>query len=301
MRTLFRIEQATSCIVIGIVISALLVGSPNGMSLAFPAKETDSSEKSKVASDNSLAADPNLFVKWAVEQRADLSLKRNKLRALGKTEDADKIKPLLLEDTLFTKLRKGDYIPDEAVLALSGSWLDYNNFKPAIAKQSLLSRYSETLRVVRSLAPYFKYRANLQAKLFKIEGDILYSAGDYQNAAVVFDKAHKVLGNEKLATDILNNQISINLAVSLEQIKENDKADALFFEVYGYPFYKIDDANLSQKFKEQHIAAIRGLIRTRRFNLNALKRLYLYGAVRDVVGPELDQAIIEAQNMPTSK
>lgn len=215
---------------------------------------------------------------------------------LYKTPERATAEKELLEaqEVLLQRLRDEKWTKDESIIDFVNIWTVYET--PDLDK----SRTIEFLNVIRCIdqfLPFLEDRKDLQAYLYAEKGYLL-SMGAKNNkpaALIAFQKSVEISIPLTQTSELRRFARSVRLANLLVAAGSKDKAEDLFLQVLGFPWYQVKDPSVVSQLKDVYISAGYGIIELRRGNLKKLKSLYFVPSTLDALQPLLDEAIKEAQ------
>jgi hypothetical protein len=184
---------------------------------------------------------------------------------------------------IFDDLRSGRYVKDEAILRCVEAFVNSGDSKSAI-------------RFIRDLQPLLSDRPKLRAQMLTREGSIWISSGNFKEAAASFQSSLEIIEPVHLEVDLLRLSTLVEAGESLLSLCRKSEAEAYFLGALSYSWYTVvGHPTEMQRLRDQYIFAGRGLIESRRGNLEALKQIVFVPATSKDLGPVLDRAIEEAK------
>jgi hypothetical protein len=210
-------------------------------------------------------------------------------------ERATAEKELLEAQTvLLQRLRDEKWTKDESITDFVITWTVYET--PDLDKIRTIE-FLHTIKCIDQILPFLEDRKDLQAYLYAEKGYLL-SMGSKSNkpeALIAFQKSVEISIPLTQTSELRRFARSVRLANLLVASGSKDKAEDLFLQVLGFPWYQVDDPSIVIQLKQVYISAGYGIIELRRGNLKKLKSLYFVPSTHYALQPLLDEAIKEAQ------
>jgi len=108
------------------------------------------------------------------------------------------------------------------------------------------------------------------------EGSFWIGSGNFNEAAASFQSSLEILEPVHLEVDLLRLSTLVEAGESLLSLRRKSEAEAYFQEALRYSWYTVGGHPTEmQALRDQYISAGRGLIETRRGNLEALRQIFL--------------------------
>jgi len=185
-------------------------------------------------------------------------------------------------------LKSGRYVKDQAILRCVEAFFNSGGSASAV-------------RFIRDLQPLLSDRPKLRAQMLAREGSFWIGSGNFNEAAASFQSSLEILEPVHLEVDLLRLTTLVEAGESLLSLRRKSEAEAYFLEALSYPWYiVVGHPAEMQALRDQYISAGRGLIETRRGNLEALRQIFFVPATSQVLGPVLQKAIEEAETSTPS-
>jgi hypothetical protein len=160
---------------------------------------------------------------------------------------------------IFDDLRSGRYVKDEAILRGVEGFANSGD-------------RTSTVPFIRDLQPLLSDQPKLRAQMLTREGSIWISSGNFSEAAASFQSPLEIIEPVQLEVDLLRLSTLVEAGQSLLSSGRKSEAETYLLEALSYPWYTVvGHPTEMQSFRDQYIFAGRGLIESRRGNLEALK------------------------------
>jgi hypothetical protein len=242
------------------------------------------------------------FDKWIGRQRSLLSVAWQRAQAAGKNIREDlTLAPRTMESALMARLRADRQVSDDDIEQTVNTWFDYEYLKPdQLPKDAKPSVFPQTRRLIATLLPLVSNRRELQARLYDTLSASYRAAQDGAEEIQTIEKAQKIW--DEMHVEIDRRRVENLLLLAKRHYEAGDKktADDLFAQAVSYPWYKIR-GTATGDFQALYVSALQGLIMVRRHNLKMLQEIRPAPAVEDVIRPDLNAAIAEAQKTDAQK
>ena len=206
--------------------------------------------------------------------------------------------PDIPQKELLNRLRAGQYVTDDTVITVvsASEAADTILTPPGSAAHVQLTN---TFRLIDIVLGFTYGRPSLAAKLHQHKAELYSNANDLASAIREYAAAESLLTPLHVAVDRERINSLVQEADELYLSGKPQQAEPLYLEALSYEWYKVADSESQHLLKDLYLQAGRGLILCRRGNLVALKEIYFVPSTRDELGPDLQQAIKEAEGTKT--
>ena len=229
-------------------------------------------------------ATPTVFAAPVTD--ANLETMQNRREELTKAENA-----------LFDKISKGGKVPNSEILKLIDDWMKFDWTNSADREKS--EKYAESQRAIQKFLPLAKDNSELQlalkqaSALKQISANLFVSGGQPEQAIPIFKDYLADVAALKYDIDYRYQNSLLALGGAYMSTNDKKNADIILSQVAAYPWYSAPEPYF-QDFRGLYGNSLRALISVRRFDKNALQRIYLPLAFQNELGPQLEAALKEA-------
>lgn len=279
-----------------VVLSSLLFLSTTAAPCQSPSVKKSVPVKSPIAQNDYINLSSKQFTVWTRDKKKQFE----KELAQGSSNDTTLKSTLnLLGKALFARLKANKEVNDDSVGLVVYCWYSYEA-RPLQNVKSV-PQYTNTKRVINSLLPYFYDRPLLSAGLRQRLAQLSSESNNAAQATSEYEKAYATLNNLHIQIDEQRVSVAISIAGIAFSSGDKIKAEKFYIEALRYDWTKIREPEAFQRLRNLYIQAGRGLIQVRRGDLGALKNTSFYTSAMRELGPELKQAIREADEKRLSQ
>jgi tetratricopeptide (TPR) repeat protein len=188
------------------------------------------------------------------------------------------------------RLKADRLVTDRTILTCVEAYIN------AAGRPSGKDQFRAAGQFISEVTAHLQDRDLLRARLAARAASLAVSTADFARASAGFDDALKTLQPLHLRTDIEWMTTLVGLGQSLLSQNRQKEAEPYFLQALSYEWYTIVGyPDQMRALRDQYILAGRGLIATRRGNLQALEQIVFVPATEKDLRPELDKAIAEAK------